>query len=120
MLVAKLKSPLELAVQVSPVKIDKRIVDAFVVIPIAYQLNAEDAEFQVKMLKGEIVPKEPASSVPGEGETEEQFKLEKIFVVNLTSEELENWGSDDKALLGIFAQKYEIEIDSFIENGKMK
>lgn len=120
MLVAKLKSPLELAVQISPTKIDKRIADAFIAIPVGYQLNAKQADFHVRMLKGEIVPKEPASNVPGEGETEEQFTLEKVFVESLTSEELENWGSDDKALLSIFAQKYGIEIDSFVENGKIK
>lgn len=120
MIVAKLKSPLELAVQVSPVKIDKRIVDAFTVIPVAYRLNAVNADLQVRMLKGEIVPKEPASSVLGEGETEEQFTLEKIFLESLTSQELENWGNDDKELLNIFAQKYGIEIDSFIENAKIK
>ena len=44
-----------------------------------------------------------------------EYSTEKIFYQTLTSEELSDWGSDDKSLLEIFANKFDLVISEFIQ-----
>lgn len=115
MLVAKLKSPLSFVLQISPTKTEIREVDAFYVNVVRYKLGELDSKFQVIFSKQEDVPVNPASDVIGEGPTKVTFPTRKIFTETLTENELSLWGSDDKSLLEIFAVKYGVEIESFVQ-----
>lgn len=118
MLVAKLKNPLEINVNISPIKVEKRICDSFYVVPLGYVLGAKEASFHVHFTKSELDKTNPSSDVDGEGEMKEAFNTKKIFSAILDEAELSLWGTNDESLLQIIAKKYELEIDSFVEDGR--
>lgn len=118
-LIAKLKNQLELIVQVSPTKTEKRIVDSFYVMPINYTLLPDSAAFQVYFMKETPAERNPASGVSGEDLTI-GYKLEKVFMENMKQEELASWGADDKSLYDIFAAKYEVEIEKYVETDSLR
>lgn len=113
MLVAKLKSPLQMSVQISPVKTETREVDSFYAIPLGYVLGEEKVDLHVFFTKEHDVLKNPSSDVKGEGEMIKEYSQQKVFNLTLSSEETIDWGNDDKSLLQIIARKYGIEIESF-------
>lgn len=115
MLVAKLKTPIDFVINISPTKTETRTADSFYVIPLGYTLGAKEAQFHVMFGKLKEVPKNPSSYVQGEGEVTYEVSIEKVFGGLLNEQELSNWGNTDESLLQIFAQKYEIEIDSFLQ-----
>lgn len=114
MLVAKLSSELEFVIPVSPINTEKRVADCFHVVILHYQLAGEDVSLRVHFTKEMDAPKNPSSDVVGEGEMKKIYEEQKVFVINLTSEELKNWGSDDKSLLDIVANKYNLTIVDYI------
>ena len=122
MLIAKLKNSLDLGVQISPIQLEKREVDSFCVNVVNYQMakqgitqKNEEGSFMIYFTKSKMVKKNPSSDVDGEGELVEGFKLEKVFMLTLTSEEMNSWGNDDTTLFQIIASKYNLEIDDYIE-----
>ena len=118
MLIAKLKNQIEINVNISPIKVEKRIIDSFYVRPLGYVLGAKESDFHIHFTKSKMVKKNPSSDVDGEGEMEEVFNEMKIFMSKLDETELSEWGTNDESLLEIFAKKYELEIDSFVEDGR--
>lgn len=114
MLIAKLNTELELIIQISPVKTETRTVNCFYVIPLGYKLGTSKSDFHVHFCKENEVPKNPANHVEGEGEMKKEYTAEKIFYQTLTSEELANWGSDDKSLLEIIANKNGLVISEYL------
>ena len=115
MLIAKLNTELELNIQISPIKTEKRIASCFYVSPLGYKLGSSKSDFHIHFCIEKLVPKNPANHVEGEGEMKKEYSTEKIFYQTLTSEELSDWGSDDRALLEIFANKFNLVISEFIQ-----
>lgn len=118
MIIAKLKNQIELVVQVSPIKIEKRIVDAMYITPIGYSIEATHTTFQVQMMKS-ITQNNPSHYIVDESSSKVEYKLEKIFFETMTREQLSEWGTDDKIIYDIIAEKYQIEIDELIETDSL-
>lgn len=118
MLIAKLKTPIEFILNISPTKTEKRLSDSFYAVPLHYQLGGKDAKFHVFFTEKTLIPKNPASDVQGEQEMVESYPIRKAFTGILNEQELAQWGTNDESLLHIFAKKYEIEIDYFVEYDK--
>lgn len=116
MLIAKLKKPIDFIIHISPTKTENRVADCFHVIPTNYLVGGKTTSFQVHFTKSKIVPLNPSSNLEGEGETTIEYETQKIFSAILEQEEMATWGENDESLLQIIAQKYGIEIDSFINN----
>lgn len=115
MIAAKLKDKLILTFQISPFEKIEREFDHFLVRPIGYQLGAKKCTFNIEFFNFVETPKYPASQVEGEQEMMIQKNNVKTFQQILKAEEYTDWGENDESLLEIFAKRYNLVIESFIE-----
>lgn len=115
MIAAKLKNKLVMTFQVSPFETIQKEAGYFSVIPFGYKPGDKGCTFQVEFFEFVEVPKYPASQVEGEKEMMLEQKSIKRFQQILKSEEYSSWGENDESLLEIFAKRYNLVIESFIE-----
>ena len=114
MIIAKLSKELELIVQLSPIDNTKRVVDTFYVNPVNYTLGSSKSTFMIYFTKEKDSLVNPSSTIKEESITEKVYEIQKVFTEVLTAEELSIWGTNDEALLQIFAKKYGLTISEFI------
>lgn len=113
MLFAKLKSPKTFSYNASPMEVLNIDTTCIKVQPINYELGTKEVRFFIDFCILKEVPKYQ-SSIPLQDQ-EMTFIPESVkrFDVDLTTEELANWGENDESLLQIVANKYNLEIESF-------
>lgn len=115
MIAAKLKNKLVMTFQTSPFETIQKEASYFHVIPVGYKLGDKACTFHVEFFDLVEVPKYPSSQVPEEQEMVLERKLIKKFQQILDSKEYSTWGENDESLLEIFAKRYNLVIESFIE-----
>jgi hypothetical protein len=115
MLLAELKNEVVLKKMINPITYEDRIVDSFFLIPIDYTLGQTgDTVFQIVFTKKELNPINPASEAIDEQETVVEYPIVMTFQDKLSEEILSQWGTDDTYLLNVFAERYNLDIDSFV------
>lgn len=115
MLIAELNNQVVLKQMINPTTYEDRITDSFYLIPIDYYLGKTgDTVFQIVFTKKEEMPINPSSEPIGEQITKVEYPIVKVFQDKISEEDLSQWGTDDTYLLNLFAEKYNLEIDSFV------
>lgn len=115
MLVAELKNEIVLKKMINPITYEDRIVDSFYLIPLDYTLGQTgDTVFQIVFTKKEVNPMNPSSEPIDEQKTVVEYPIIMIFQDKLSKEILSQWGTDDTYLLNVFADRYNLEVDSFV------
>lgn len=113
MLLAKLKTPKIFVYHVNPIETLDIAATCISMNPIQYELGSSKVDFFVDFHILKQVPKYPSSLPLENQEMKEIPEIVKRFSVQLTNEELATWGENDETLLQLFANKYNLEIESF-------
>lgn len=114
MIIAELKNQVVLKQMINPLTYEDRIVDSFYLVALDYALGKKEVTFQIVFTEKKEVPKNPASEAIGEQVKEYQYDIKMTFQQKLNEQEISNWGTDDTYLLELFAQKFNLEIDTFV------
>lgn len=114
MLIAELKEKIVLKQMINPTTYEDRVVDSFYLIPLDYTLGGKTASFQIVFTEKKEVAKNPSSEPLEEQVKVVDYENKMTFHDKLSEQEMLNWGTDDTYLLNLFAQKYNLEIVSFV------